>query len=122
MIKETDKTVSKQQYEWLREYQWKEGESGNPNGRPKGSISIKDLVRKHLETHPDDLIDFVKHFIETNRELAWQMMEGRPYQDILSGGEKLPVPILNVFTNNSDNQDKEINQKDTSSAGGDISK
>ena len=121
MSEETDKTAPKQKYEWLRQYQWKEGESGNPNGRPKGSISIKDLVRKHLEGNPDDLIEFVKHFIENNRELAWQMLEGRPYHDILSGGEKLPTPILNVFPNNSDNQDKPNDQKDTGSAGGNIS-
>ena len=73
---------------------FKPGISGNPAGRPKGSLSIRDLVRQHLEDNPEDLAEFVKHFIKKNRELAWQMMEGKPQQDITSAGEKLiPTPI-----------------------------
>ena len=89
-------------------------------GRPKGSISIKDKVRQYLEDHPEDVEEIVKHFVKSNRELMWQMLEGRPYQDILSGGEKLPTPILNVLPNNSDNQDKPDDQKYKGSAGRDI--
>mgnify|MGYP001576469344 CR=1 FL=1 len=62
-------------------------------GRPKGSVSIKDLVRKHLEDNPEDLQEFVQHFIKKNRELAWQMLEGKPQQDIVSDGKQLPTPI-----------------------------
>lgn len=76
---ETDKTEQKQsRTRGLKPF--KPGQSGNPKGRPKGSISIKDLVRKHLESHPKDLQEFVAHFIKSNRELAWQMLEGRPTQ------------------------------------------
>jgi len=96
-------------------------ESLNPLGRPKGSISIKDKVRQYLESHPDEVEKIVEHFVKTNRELMWQMLEGRPYQDIVSGGEKLPTPILNVFTNHSDNQDKPNDQKDPGGSGGNIS-
>jgi hypothetical protein len=83
------------------------GGTANPNGRPKGK-TIKELVREHLETHPDDMKEFVKHFIKRNRELAWQMLEGRPQQDVTSGGEKLPTPLLaniNVPNNNSNPED-----------------
>lgn len=60
----------------------------NPEGRPKGK-TIKERVREYLEQHPDDMNAFVTHFIKDNRELAWQMLEGRPQQDITSAGEKI---------------------------------
>lgn len=72
------------------------GFSGNLKGRPKGK-TIKELVREWLEEHPDDMKAFVEHFVKKNKELAWQMMEGRPQQDITSAGEKIiPIPILDV--------------------------
>ena len=61
------------------------GQSGNPAGRPPGQ-SIKELVRKHLDDNPEDLKLFVEHFIKNNRELAWQMLEGKP-----KGDDKLDV-------------------------------
>ena len=73
---------------WL----FKKGQAPGP-GRPKGSVSIKDLVRRHLENNPEDLEEFVQHFIKKNRELAWQMLEGKPQQDIVSDGKQLPTPI-----------------------------
>ena len=117
MIEETIKNDEETLKPWL----FQKGNAGGP-GRPKGSLSVKTLVKEYLEEHPKDLKDFVEHFIKTNRELAWQMIEGRPFQDILSGGEKLPTPILNVFTNNGDNQDKADVKEDKGGAGGDISK
>jgi hypothetical protein len=83
----TDKTVAKQ----LKPFQFKKGESGNPKGRPKGSVSIKDRVRQYLESNPTDMEEFVAHFVKKNRELAWQMLEGRPAQDLTSAGEKIEV-------------------------------
>lgn len=79
------------------------GNTANPNGRPRGK-TIKERVREWLEEHPDDMDAFVAYFVKTNKELAWQMLEGRPYQDILSGGEKLPTPILYVPTNDGDKE------------------
>lgn len=32
----------------IKDHQWKPGQSGNPNGRPKGSKSIKSLLAKYL--------------------------------------------------------------------------
>ena len=41
----TEKTVTKQ-YDHLKEHQFKKGQSGNPNGRPKGTRSIPDMLLK----------------------------------------------------------------------------
>lgn len=74
------------------------GNCANPNGRPKGK-TIKELVKEWLEEHPEDMSAFVQHFVKDNRDLAWQMLEGRPPQDVTSGGEKInPVPILGGIT------------------------
>lgn len=54
------------------------GVSGNPAGRPKRSFSIKDAIRQTLEANPDKLKEVVQYFIDENRELMWQMLEGSP--------------------------------------------
>jgi len=86
----TEKTEPKQKY-WL----YQKGQSGNPKGRPKGSKSIKDAVRQYLRSHPKEFTEFVMHFIKDNRELTWQMLEGRPDQqtDLTSKGKEIQIPI-----------------------------
>lgn len=67
----------------------------NPEGRPKGSISIKDKVRQYLQDHPDEVEEIVRHFVTKNRELMWQMLEGRPQADLNIGGqEENPFKII----------------------------
>lgn len=80
----------------LAPYAFKPGESGNPNGRPKGSISIKDKVRQYLEEHPEAMTQVVGHFVHKNRELMWQMLEGSPNAktDITSAGKPLSVNLV----------------------------
>lgn len=56
---------------------------GNPGGgRPRGSISIRDKVRQFLEDNPNEVDEIVKHFVIKNRELMWQMLEGKPKQQM----------------------------------------
>ncbi len=60
-------------------------------------MSIRDDIRKWLEEHPNDRRAFIKHFIKNNKELTWQMLEGRPTQDLTSKGEAiLPRPLDDV--------------------------
>lgn len=70
-----------------------EGNPGGP-GRPQGSISIKERVRQYLTDHPEKLDEFVKYFAEENRDLAWQMLEGRPRQQMELDGEFRTYEII----------------------------
>jgi len=63
----------------------KKGEVRNPHGRPKG-YTIKELVRKYLDEHPDDMKAFVQHFVKENRDLSWRMLEGNPPQSLEHSG------------------------------------
>jgi len=38
---------------WLRQFQFKPGQSGNPGGRPKGTVSIESELRRRLADGED---------------------------------------------------------------------
>ena len=82
----------------------------NREGRPKGK-TIKEMVREWLENNPDDMSAFVEHFVKKNKELAWQMLEGRPQQDVVSDGKALPSPIY-VPRDPSIEEDKPVEKTD----------
>ena len=93
-MEETINNEEKSRAEVYLDPDTKKFKDGNPGGgRPKGSISIKDKVRQYLEDHPEDVEQIVEHFVKTNRELMWQMLEGRPSQDVTSDGKPFPSPI-----------------------------
>ena len=102
----TDKQIDNSK-PWL----FKKGQSGNLAGRPKGK-TIKERVSDWLEEHPDDMKGFVKHFAKRNKELTWQMLEGRPAQatDLTSKGEKVVIPILGGISQQKD-EDKTNNKE-----------
>ena len=51
----------------LKKFQWKKGESGNKDGRPTGSISITETLKKFLRRNPEALEDIVIALIEEGR-------------------------------------------------------
>lgn len=61
---------------------FQKGKSGNPNGRPKGSFSIKDKIRQYLDKNPEEVQEMVHYFVKDNRELLWQMLEGSPSRNV----------------------------------------
>ena len=65
-----------------KDTQFKPGQSGNPAGKLPGTISIKEEIRKHLQKNPEIVEQLVAYFIAKHPDLMWQMLEGRPKQDV----------------------------------------
>ena len=112
MNEKTDKHEEKQ-FNWLKEYQWQKGQSGNPKGRPKGK-TLKEWCREFLMSMSEQArIDFVESI---DPKEVWKMAEGLPQQDITSGGK--PIPLLggqsNDTNHNGNSKTTETKKEDTS--------
>lgn len=70
-----------------KEYQFKPGQSGNPSGRPKGTL--KDYARQKFMAMSDDEKEAFLSGIEEYK--IWTMAEGNPESrtDLYSGGVKI---------------------------------
>lgn len=87
MENNTGEQHKKQNYDWLKGYQFVKGQSGNPSGRPKGRKSVKQFAKEYLEKLPnDEKIEFMQSLPS---ELIWKMAEGNPQTDITSAGESI---------------------------------
>lgn len=62
-----------------RPWLWKKGQSGNPNGRPKGK-SAKTRAKEYLAAMNDD--EFEEFLAGMDKKTVWEMAEGKAKQDV----------------------------------------
>lgn len=66
----------------LKAWQFQPGQSGNPSGRPKGAVSLKEYAKKMLyELDEDEKLQFMKGL---PKDKIWEMAEGKAKQDVES--------------------------------------
>lgn len=91
-VEQSEKHKSKH----LIPFHWKPGQSGNPNGRPKGK-TLKEFAREYLETMPEE--DKLAYLATLPAEIVWRMAEGNPHT---TEDKKIsistPRPILGGLT------------------------
>jgi len=97
---------------------WKPGQSGNPNGRPVGSVSLVERLKAYLRRHPEEVENIVKTLVKEGK--MGNMVATKEMLDRIDGRvverhkleAELPVKLLFVpaqeLLNSAQNPDEAI--------------
>jgi hypothetical protein len=88
--------TDKKQKDWL----FQKGQSGNPQGRPKGRFSIKTRIIQRLENSPELLDKMIDYLINNQQSLILQMIDGRPTQMLNPELKENGAPAITVIRAN----------------------
>lgn len=77
----------------IKPWQFQPGKSGNPSGKPKGTVSLKTYARKMIQNMTEDeKLEFMKGI---DKKTIWEMSEGKAKQDVEVSGE-LTSKIISI--------------------------
>jgi hypothetical protein len=87
----------------LKSHRWKKGQSGNPSGKPKGTLSLVAMLRKALQDDPEKCRAIIENLMDNaahrpdEKSLAFireilDRIDGKPAQTI-QGPDGGPIEI-----------------------------
>jgi len=76
-------------------YRWRPGQSGNPKGKPKGTVSILTHIKAYLAEHPEKIDELVQYYLNNKklRDLLIKMIDGSPRQQVEAN---LRTTVVNI--------------------------
>jgi hypothetical protein len=79
---------------------WKKGKSGNPNGRPVGSFSVVEAIKRKLqEINPADQRTWLESLIETIFQKSVIDKDTTMIKEMITRIDGLPVQHIDATTN-----------------------
>jgi hypothetical protein len=89
-----------------RPWLYKKGQSGNPKGRPPGTFSLKEYVKKKLASMSDE--EREEYLEGLDKKTIWEMGEGKALTTSEGKIElNVPQPINYVQRHDSISEDKQ---------------